>query len=324
MAVICLIGWIVTPLVKLVQYLGANPRLERNRPRALAVCAGVAALLVVVLEIIPFPNHFRAPGILQAAEHTVVVNESPGCLETVLARPGSFVKRGQPLLQMRDRELDFEHATVQAQRAEVEAMELRAREKQTADLKPLHSQIEAINRRLEKLEVQRAALTVRAAHDGQWVAPELDNYYGAWVPRGSSLGLVINERAFYFSAIISQREASRLFTDEIRSAQVRLAGQAGVPVLVTGQKIIPAEHQTLPSAALGWRGGGEVPVSLTDPEGTSAVEPFFELRATIATVPVPAILHGRSGKIRFDLAPEPLLEQWLRQLRQLLQKQYGL
>jgi len=80
----------------------------------------------------------------------------------------------------------------------------------------------------------------------------------------------------------------------------------------------------LPSAALGWHGGGEVPVSLNDPSGTRAAEPFFELLATIAPTTDAAILHGRSGKIRFDLPPEPLLHQWFRKLRQVLQKHYGL
>jgi hypothetical protein len=37
-----------------------------------------------------------------------------------------------------------------------------------------------------------------------------------------------------------------------------------------------------------------------------------------------ALLHGRAGKIRFNLEPEPLLPRWLRRLQQLLQKRYRL
>jgi hypothetical protein len=37
-----------------------------------------------------------------------------------------------------------------------------------------------------------------------------------------------------------------------------------------------------------------------------------------------ALIHGRSGRIRFDLEPEPLLPRWLRRLWQLLQKRYQL
>jgi putative peptide zinc metalloprotease protein len=323
MAVVCFVSWVIMPVVRLVQYLSTSPRLERNRVRAVAVCAGVVAVLLTFLELIPFPNNFRAPGVLQATEHTVVVNESPGYLQGVLVPSGLAVKRGQALVQLRDRELEFELASARAQLAESEALELRALQEQTADLMPIRSRREAIAKHLRRLEEQQAALTVRAQHDGQWMAPEVDRLSGAWFPRGTALGQVINAGSFYFSAIVSEKDASRLFTREIRLAQVRLRGQAGITLPVTEQKIIPAEHEVLPSPALGWHGGGEVPVELTDPSGVRATEPFFELRATIQPNSGAAILHGRSGKIRFQLAPEPLLRQWMRKLRQLLQKQYG-
>ncbi len=324
MAVVCFIGWVVTPLVKLVQYLASSPRLERVRVRAIGVCVGVLAVLVVLLGIIPFPNHFRAPGVLQAVEHSVIVSETPGSVESLLAQPGEEVVTGQPLVQLRDRDLESSIATTRAQLDEAAAQELRAMQKQTADLKPLRSRQEAIAKQLRKLEADHAALTVRARHDGFWVSPELQNLRGAWLARGTPLGLVINPKDWQFSAVVSQREASRLFASEIHGAHVRLRGQAGIELPVLSQKIIPAEHETLPSAALGWRGGGEVAVSLKDPNGTRAAEPFFELRAMLGAAPEAAILHGRSGKVRFDLAPEPLLHQWIRKLRQLLQKQYAL
>jgi putative peptide zinc metalloprotease protein len=68
--------------------------------------------------------------------------------------------------------------------------------------------------------------------------------------------------------------------------------------------------------------GGEVPVDVEDPQ--KAVEPFFEVHADVAADADAAILHGRSGKIRFDLEAEPLLPRWIRRLQQLLQKRYQL
>ena len=47
---------------------------------------------------------------------------------------------------------------------------------------------------------------------------------------------------------------------------------------------------------------------------------FFEQARKLADRPL--LLDGRSGKIRFDLEPEPLLPRWIRRLRQLLQKRY--
>jgi putative peptide zinc metalloprotease protein len=324
MTAICLISWVIVPIGKLIRYLGSSTRLERNRPRAIAVCAGIFAVLVVLLEIIPFPNHFRAPGVLQAREHTVVVNASPGYIAQVMVPSGARVKRGEPLLQLQDRDLEFDIAAARAQHAESKAMELRALQVQTADLMPIRSRIEAIEKRLRRLEAQEAELTVRARHDGRWIAPDIEDLSGAWLERGTALGMVINSDAFYFSAVVSQKEASRLFAQEIRGAQVRLRGQAGIALPVGGQRIIPAEHEMLPSAALGWQGGGDIPVRLDDPSGLRAAEPFFELRAAIEPAGNAAILHGRSGRIRFDLPAEPLLHQWVRKLRQLIQTRYSL
>lgn len=323
MAVVCGVAWVVVPLVKLVQYLATSPRLERQRVRATAVCAGTAAIVLLFLELVPFPNHFRAPGVLQAEQYTIIVNAAPGSIQELLVPPGSRVERGQPLLQLRDPELEFELVAARAQLAESEAQELRALQEQTADLLPIRRRREVVEKHIHRLEEQQAALKVRAPHAGQWIAPEVDRLSGAWFARGTPLGQVINAGGFYFSAIVSEKDASRLFTREIRHAEIRLRGQAGRTLSVTGQKIIPVEHQVLPSAALGWRGGGEVPVELHDASGVRAAEPFFQVRATVSPSEEAMLLHGRSGKIRFQLAPEPLLHQWVRALRQLLQKQYG-
>jgi len=138
------------------------------------------------------------------------------------------------------------------------------------------------------------------------------------------LGHVVNFDEFYFSAIVSQRDASRLFAKEIRSSQVRLRGQAGIVLPVRRTQIIPSEHEMLPSAALGWPGGGEVAVAMGDETGRRAREPFFEVHASVQPPSEAVILPGRSGKIRFQLPPQPLLSQWIRKLRQLVQSRYGL
>jgi putative peptide zinc metalloprotease protein len=86
--------------------------------------------------------------------------------------------------------------------------------------------------------------------------------------------------------------------------------------------MIPGERRSLPSPALGWAGGGPIPVAQDDPDGRKTVEPFFEVRADLAPGTKATLLDGRSGEIRFDLPAEPLLPRWTRQLRQLLQKRY--
>lgn len=133
---------------------------------------------------------------------------------------------------------------------------------------------------------------------------------------------MVNASSFEFLAPVSQTDGEALFGRRLLGAEVRLFGQSGTEIPIDRWKVIPAERERLPSAALGWAGGGDVPVAPTDPQGQRALEPFFEVRADVKTGAPPALLHGRSGKIRFDLAPEPLLPRWIRRVRQLLQQRY--
>jgi putative peptide zinc metalloprotease protein len=82
------------------------------------------------------------------------------------------------------------------------------------------------------------------------------------------------------------------------------------------------EQTDLPSSSLGWAGGGDIAVKTDDRQGTTSAEPFYEVRALLRESDAPNLLHGRSGKIKFDLPMKPLLHQWSRKLRQIIQKRY--
>lgn len=324
LTIICAFTWVVLPVVRFIGYLLTSPRLDRVRPRAVGVSAAVVALIVIGFGLLPWPHHFRAPGVLEAMEHTVVAPDTPGRLVEVLVSNGMRVTAGTALFRLENPELSLELEEVRAQVEETRVRELRALQEQTADLAPLASRLVSLLQRQADLEARQAALVVRAAHDGIWVAPRLADAPGAWLERGLGVGQVINEAEFRFTAVVSQTEASRLFEGAIRDGEVRLPGQAGIVLKVIDQNIIPADRDQLPAPALGWRSGGTVPVRSDDAEGTRAAEPFFEVRARLSAPADAVVLHGRSGWLRYSLPPEPLFSQLYRALRQLLQKRYGL
>src|SRR4051794_31582299 len=66
MAAGCAIAWVLVPLSQFVKYLASSPRLERKRPRAVAVTAVIAAVVLLFLNVLPLPSHFRAPGVILA------------------------------------------------------------------------------------------------------------------------------------------------------------------------------------------------------------------------------------------------------------------
>jgi putative peptide zinc metalloprotease protein len=322
MALVCVVSWGIVPIYRFASYLASSPRLARTRPRAVAVSLGIFAVIVVALAVFPFPYRFRAPGVLEAVQYLRVVNDAPGYVQAVLTPSGERVDTGTPLMELSDQELEFEIQATEAQRQETLALHRRAMHLQRADIDPIQRRLETIESKLQDLQEQRESLLVRARQPGIWVAPQSTELVGAWIPRGSGVGEIVNHGAFRFSAVVSQEEAANLFVDQIREAEVRLYGQGGVNLEVQDFLIIPFQHEQLPSAALGWFGGGEVQVSVSDETGLKAAEPFFQIYANLVPNQDVTFVHGRSGKIRFSLSPTPLLVQWGRKFQQLLQKRY--
>lgn len=324
MALVCGIAWICVPIYKLIVYLASSPKLDRTRFRAVSMVMGLIVCLMVVLDLIPFPSRFRSPGVLQAEKHSVVVSEVSGRVEEMLTPDGNRVVAGQALFRLSSRDLELKIDSAEAQLEETLAMQRRALRESTADMKSLESREEVTLKLLARLREYQEALIVRASHEGLWVAPGLRDTIGSWLERGAPVGQLVDQSSFYFSAIVSQNDASRLFSREISGSEIKLFGQTDGTLGVVSQKVIPGEQRNLPSASVGWAGGGEVAVDMSDQSGTKTAEPFFEVRASVSPSSEVYLLHGRGGKIRFDLPSEPLLSQWIRKFRQLLQNRYGI
>jgi putative peptide zinc metalloprotease protein len=323
MAAACLISWAVFPVGRFIKYLASSPKLDRVRNRAAGVTAGLAAVLIILLCVIPFPYSFRAPGVLVASQRTEIVNETEGQVMELLARPGSIVKSGTPLLRLKNPELDLQLAETRAHFNEVNARLLQAMDKDSADVEPLSRLRDSVSATLDKFTDDSRHLIVCAPHDGVWVAPGIDEFIGRWLPRGTGLGLLANPAAFEFDAIVMEEDANALFAKKIYGGNVRLYGDAGTKLPVTAWQVVPGGQNMLPSAALGWAAGGEVPVTTEeDSQGNKSAEPFFEVIGKLKSPEGTRLLDGQSGKVSFRLAPEPLLPRWTRSLWQLLQKRY--
>lgn len=322
LAIFGLITWGVVPLVKMFSYVFTEPRLDRVRSRAIGVVYGTVGVVIAFLAFFPWPAHFRAEGVVKAENVASFVNFSDGILVEVNNESSAMVKAGQPLLKMVNPLLDAE---LQSARARVEQFAQQVRLAQAEDpvnIGPLEASLRAANAQLNVLIQREKALQVSAPIDGRWFAPFVYTYRGAWVPRGTFLGEVVDESSFYFSAIVTQKEAASLFSENIRNAEIRLRGEAETKIRSYEWRTIAADQLTLPTPSLGWGGGGPVEVKQDDDEGLSTVEPFFEVRVALDGQEPPSLFHLRSGKVRFELEPRPLLVQWWRWFRQLLQERY--
>lgn len=318
----CAVAWVATPLVNLVRYLGASPKLDRVRPRAIAVVVGLAAVVIAPFAIIPFPNTFTAIGIIQAVDRARVVTETAGLLERVVADVRQPVQKDDVLLELTNPELDHALDATRAALAEVDARLRQTLTGQIANRQPLEARRAVLADQKARLEQQIADLRVPARIDGLWSAPGIQELVGRWLPRGSPLGLVLNPNRFEFVAVVQQADADRLFRTELASAQIRLHGQTADSLNVERLRIVPGDSRILPTPILGWLGGGDIPTEKEDREGRRTSEPFFEVRATLPAEGPLKLADGQSGRMRFRLPPQPLLQQGWRRLRQLLQQRY--
>ncbi len=323
MAAICIISWVTVPLVKLVKYLASSPRLDRVRLRAVSITLAALVVLLVVLQGIEFAKRFRASGVVRATERTELASATAGEVDAILAKPGSRVAAGTPLLQLKNPELRMmlEHAAARAE--EVDARLLKATRESGVDLKPLMESKSAADERLAKLRADVKSLTLRARHGGIWVAPGVQDYVGRWLPRGTALGLLVNPDSFQFVATVLQEDADQIFQKN-QPAEVRLDYEVGSVLTVPEWRVIPGEQRVLPSPVLGWGGGGDVPVALDDEKANRTAEPYFKVIGTLHNQDGTALFDGAAGKIRFEVGTEPLLSGWIRRLRQLLQTRYQL
>jgi putative peptide zinc metalloprotease protein len=324
MAVICAVSWVLVPALRLANYLATDPRLERLRVRAVGACAGTLVLVGAFLFFCPFPSSFKSPGVIKAQNNQVVVNKVSGSIREVVAPPGSRVRAGDPLLRMENAELDFRIQELDAKRAEVAAERQRAMRESVADVQSIDGIQQSITMQLANLREEREALLLRADISGVWVAPNVEESVGMWIMRGTPVGQIVDDGSYYFSSVVSQKEVSRLFSGEIKGAEVRLAGQANRTLAASRLIQIPMEQTSLPSAALGLGAGGEVAVNFSDTSGTRAAESFYEVRLELGRDDRDGLFHGQSGRALFRLPPRPLLQQGWRALRQLLQERYKL
>ena len=325
MAATTAVALVVMPLRKLLAHL-TGPALQRGRGRALAAVAALGLVGYLGIAVVPLPQRVRLPGVVQAHHGMVLYTETPGRLVELAARHGQTLRAGELIARLSNPDLELAITTTRLQVAEHEALARQALLRAPADVAPLERRIADLRQRLAELEGLAQRLEFRAAQDGEWVAPGLHERVDAWIERGQSLGEVVDRSRLRFSAVLSQPEAAELFSLRDLHGELRLVTQPGQTLEVGELTLLPYRRERLVSPALGFFGGGDVPVRADDASGTTTTEPFFEMHAEFADPrqAAAAAYQGLSGVLRLELPSRPLLTRATTALRQLLQTRYDL
>ena len=179
----------IQTLVKFMKtvYLDKKDRLRAwfTMRRRIAVGAALAFLLA-------FPwAHDSVEGrfILEPARVSVMRATVPGTIVTVNADEGARVSAGQPILTLRNLQLESEVGKVSADlktaRASAIAAQLRY-----ADFAPAEREQQQLTERGQLLEEQLSQLSIRSPIAGTVLTPRLGDRAGAFVPEGTELAAV--------------------------------------------------------------------------------------------------------------------------------------
>ena len=325
-ALLCL-TMVVMPVGKFLKYIFSSPALAMVRNRAVFVTLLVFGSVFSALFYIPVPDSFKAPGVLEASRYENTTVGEGGVVLGVYKGENANVKKGDTLMVLENRELDFAIEEKRAQVNESLQMYYQALDVAPENMYPIKKRIGVLKQELADLLQRRDELTLVSSMDGIWDVKKPAEYVGRFLQRGDSVGMVLDTTSFDFLAVVSQEEVSRLFVDDMRHVSVRLNGDAFTEIPVENVSAIPAARDRLPSAALGWLGGGEIETRAGGEDfGERTAEPVYLVRASLkddrGILSKILMSHGRSGKIRFHLTDTPIALQGIRKARQALQKYY--
>lgn len=313
---------VVMPMAKWFGHL-RSPALARNRRRAVGVSLALLVVPMLLLSEVPLPDAMRAPGVLEATQHTRVTSQSGGVLASLDVADGATVRKGEVLVRLRNHELQLELDAAMAQVREVTVLRDLALEQSPVEVAALEDRLRATQEKLDLLLERQSQLVITATHDGVWSRGELQVRQDTWLARGAPLGELTSDQGLRFSAVVSQEQADTLFKEALSGAELKINGQNESTIVVSKLVLLPYQRHKLQTPALGWTAGGTVPTKADDPDGLSTIDPYYEVLAMVDSVPPEVIaMHGMTGWLRIPIRPTTLWARWVKGWRQLVQKRY--
>lgn len=318
---ISLYMWIIKPFSEFFKYLFFNNNLKRVRTKAIFISALTIFTIFLVVAVIPFPFSLKAKGIVMTDNYQNIYLKSDGYLKKINAKNAQIVKKGQVLVILENKELDFEISSVNASIKETKAYMIKARASAKADINAINKQLDLLYDKLDYLNDKKNKLTIKASKTGYFIYDDIKNKENTWFQMGQKIAMIIPLENAYFQAVVNQEESFNIFANKVYRGTLKLYGLSEYSLDVNNIQIIPFQKQELPSAALGWLGGGDIAVSSQDNNGTKTKESFFELKANINSTNL-SLHHGRSGILKIELEDKTLLDRLIVSLQQILQKHY--
>lgn len=306
---------IAAPLMKQTRFLLVDASLRHNRPRAVLVTALCASIVLGALTLLPVSSLTRFEGVIQPPERSQLVVGTDGFIEEFLARPGSIVNTGDPLVKI----INIEHrGQMRAKQARMEELKARfrlARISSRVETRLLQEEMTSLQGTIARLQEKIDGTVLASPADGRFVVPVANDLPGQFVQQGQPVGYVVDDQAAIARVVVTQQD-QELISQHLEAVELRVAGALDAVWPGKLLRAVPQASHELPSKVLSVEGGGQF---RTDPLGVTALSTRERLFEYDVLLPIPATEAGIGSRVyvRFDHGRETLWAQFSRRARQL-------
>ena len=314
-----LFSLILKPLFQLVKYLFLAPELQRTRNRASIIMFFIVLLAVYLVGIIRLNDKVIVEGVIEPKNLTKVFIQADGFTDSLINDQKKVEKDKSVLFSGNNPELLVELEKAQA---EIERLDILIRAYTGVDpaKKAINQNMKnALLKKVNLLESEKNAQTVLAPASGVFIPTHENNLTGRFVNKGGELGMILSEDDLIIRSIIDQ-ETIRILDDAYETALFRLKSEPGrdYPAIIQSRNQVGM--QNLPSAALGYLGGGEIEVKSSE-SGTETKEFFFD----VVLKPAEFSNNYKPGQVvsvRFEMKKKTVFEMVRNYVNRLLLKRF--
>ncbi len=319
---VLVIRWLLMPATRFVRFLATSRELDRQRGRAVVSSALCTLVLFVAIGWVNLPDRCQIQGVVEPHDYAVIRMKTAGFVQGVLDSGTRIEPDGTILVSANNPDQEAEKDQLLAEYRRLRIKRQSAQTKEAAAVQIVDEKIAALDEKIKRARQNLANLTLRSSIQGIWVAPDADRLKARRLEQGHHIGVVADLDRLRIRAVASQQVASRLIEDARPRVEIRVKNRPDIEFTGTIEKIIPAGQEQLPSAALGYAGGGTTRIDLEDETGRRAADPFFEVFVLPSSSAKVFLRPGQTMALRFETTPKPLLVQGWRTLLQLFQRRY--
>lgn len=303
------IGVWVWPAIKTIKKAWTDGDIKREGRDPSLVVPIIAAIVVALFGLLPFPLTTSVEGVIQYDDDRRVLARESCFVEWVL-EPQSPVQAGEPLLTCASPELDAGLLVAQQQLAEARARRMGVWN-DPVRLKLVDEEIVRLSDEVAETEERRAALTLFAQKAGTWWVPSAEDLLGGFINRGDLIGYVAGDGQVRSRVLVPEKDVA-LVRDKTQAVNAWAAATDWKVIMIEDWQLSPAATRDIPSPVLAQSGGGSI---VPDPSAQKpqSLEPYFA-----ADIFLPVGQRGLVEQrifVQFEHPAEPLIFRIYRVVR---------